>query len=174
MPEQAVAATLGTIDKGIPQGADGQLDQSQIDWLRLMPDGWDPNMPPTMGAYKPCPWCGRDMDKRSEADKDNAGHTWYRDDSDYIRGLIRSNEFMKKERATSGADDGSRWSELFGTPKRAAKAIVKTASECDGYGWHCSDCPFHLAPICPHCVGAKRAVDYGALLEWLRGKAVRR
>ncbi len=51
---------------------------------------------------KPCPWCGRDMDKRSEADKDNAGHTWYRDDSDYIQCLIRSNEFMKKERVTHG------------------------------------------------------------------------
>lgn len=45
----------------------------------------------------PCPWCGRDMDKRSEADKDNEGHVWYRDDSDYIQNLIRSNEFLKHE-----------------------------------------------------------------------------
>ena len=36
------------VDKGIPQGADGNLDQAQADWLRLMPDGWD-GTPPTLG-----------------------------------------------------------------------------------------------------------------------------
>jgi len=39
---------LGSVDKGIPQGADGNLDQSQVDWLRMMPDGWD-GTPPTLG-----------------------------------------------------------------------------------------------------------------------------
>lgn len=29
------------IDKAIPQGADGNLDKAQIDWLRMMPDGWN-------------------------------------------------------------------------------------------------------------------------------------
>ena len=29
------------IDKAVPQGVDGQLDQAQVDWLRLMPDGWN-------------------------------------------------------------------------------------------------------------------------------------
>ena len=47
-PEQAIAATLGSVDKGIPQGADGNLDQSQVEWLRYMPDGWD-GTPPTLG-----------------------------------------------------------------------------------------------------------------------------
>jgi|GEM_PF-5248945 len=42
------AAMLGSVDKGIPQGADGNLDQSQVDWLRMMPDGWD-GTPPTLG-----------------------------------------------------------------------------------------------------------------------------
>ena len=35
------------IDKAIPQGADGHLDQAQVNWLRLMPDGWD-GTPPTL------------------------------------------------------------------------------------------------------------------------------
>jgi hypothetical protein len=45
-----IAATLGTIDKGVPQGADGNLDQAQVDWLRLMPDGWDGTAPDTFGG----------------------------------------------------------------------------------------------------------------------------
>lgn len=43
------AMTLGCVDKGIPQGDGGNLDQSQVDWLRLMPDGWD-GTPPTLGC----------------------------------------------------------------------------------------------------------------------------
>ena len=50
-PEQAIAAMLGVVDKGEPQGADGNLDRSQIDWLRFMPDGWD-GTPPTLGCGK--------------------------------------------------------------------------------------------------------------------------
>ena len=55
-------------------------------------DAWNTRAERTLN---PCPWCGRDMDRRSEADKDNAGHVWYRDDSDYIQNLIRSNEFLR-------------------------------------------------------------------------------
>ena len=44
-----IAATLGIIDKGLPQGADGNLDKAQVDWLRLMPDGWDGTAPDTLG-----------------------------------------------------------------------------------------------------------------------------
>jgi predicted RNA-binding Zn-ribbon protein involved in translation (DUF1610 family) len=97
---------------------------------------------------KPCPWCGRDMDKRSEADKDNAGHTWYRDDSDYIQGLIRSNEFMKKERATLG-------NELNSRAERTCNLIE------DEDLLHCSNCGSAAAKqswaywiYCPNC-GAK-------------------
>jgi hypothetical protein len=43
------AATLVSVDKGEPQGTDGNLDQSQIDWLRYMPNGWD-GTPPKLGG----------------------------------------------------------------------------------------------------------------------------
>lgn len=33
------------IDKAVPQGADGNLDQAQVEWLRCMPDGWDGTPP---------------------------------------------------------------------------------------------------------------------------------
>lgn len=33
------------LDHAEPQGADGNLDQSQIDWLHFMPDGWDGTPP---------------------------------------------------------------------------------------------------------------------------------
>ena len=85
----------------------------------------------------------------------------------------RGENYVKQD-ATLGADDGSRWFELFGTPEKATEAIAKTVRGCDGYGWHCDDCPFHLAPVCPNGVGVKRVVDYDTLLEWLRGKAVKR
>lgn len=32
-------------DKAVPQGANGHLDKAQVDWLRLMPDGWDGTHP---------------------------------------------------------------------------------------------------------------------------------
>lgn len=38
------------IDKAEPQGADGNLDQSQVDWLRFMPDGWDGTPPVVPGS----------------------------------------------------------------------------------------------------------------------------
>ena len=37
------------IDKAVPQGANGHLDKTQADWLRLMPDGWD-GTPPECAA----------------------------------------------------------------------------------------------------------------------------
>lgn len=65
-----IASTLGTIDKGAPQGADGNLDQAQVDWLQLMPDGLDGTAPATLwrGTCKPteedcCPICGEDLVK---------------------------------------------------------------------------------------------------------------
>ena len=42
-----------------------------------------------------CPWCGRNMDKLENGKLD--GHTWYRDDSDYIQNIERSRDFMKKQ-----------------------------------------------------------------------------
>lgn len=55
---QAIAdelnATLVSMDKGEPQGTDGNLDQSQIDWLRYMPNGWD-GTPPKLGGGE-CEW----------------------------------------------------------------------------------------------------------------------
>ena len=65
----------------------------------------------------------------------------------------------------------SNYNRLFGTPERAAETIAKTIRECDGYGWHCDDCHFHLAPVCPNGVGVKRFVEHDALLGWLKGDA---
>lgn len=42
-----------------------------------------------------CPWCGRNMDKLENGKLD--GHTWYRDDSDYIKNIERSRDFMKEQ-----------------------------------------------------------------------------
>ena len=47
-----------------------------------------------MTEIAPCPWCGHNMDKLENGEID--GHTWYRDDSDYIQNIERSRDFMKK------------------------------------------------------------------------------
>ena len=72
-PEQAIAATLGVVDKGEPQGADGNLDRSQIDWLRFMPDGWD-GTPPTLGCGKLTAEQVRDLIKRHSMAVDYVGN----------------------------------------------------------------------------------------------------
>lgn len=66
--------------------------------------------------------------------------------------------------ATLGVDD-SRWFELFGAPERAARTICRQLRHyniciCDG-------CP--VKPPNRECDS-----EYDALLEWLRGKAVKR
>lgn len=66
-------------------------------------------------------------------------------------------------------DAGTRWHELFGSPEKAARTVCDISShelyECDG-------CP--LDPICTEESTRPTPNDggYGALLEWLRGKAV--
>lgn len=74
--------------------------------------------------------------------------------------------------ATLGADDGTQWFELFGTPEKAARTVLgivySEAQGCDG------DCP--LTEFCNAHVDEEPPDDGGefALLEWLRGKAVKR
>lgn len=53
----------------------------------------------------------------------------------------------------------SRYSELFGTPERAARTFADFCHECDK--GECNDCP--LDRLTDFCIG------YDALLEWLRG-----
>ena len=63
--------------------------------------------------------------------------------------------------ATLGGEDKSRWNELFGTPERAARAMVDM---CEGGTFDdCGGCPAALAEC--------KLGDYDALLEWLRGDA---
>ena len=58
-------------------------------------------------------------------------------------------------------DDDSRYSELFGTPERAARTMVDM---CEGGTFDdCGGCPAALAEC--------KLGDYDALLEWLRGDA---
>lgn len=65
---------------------------------------------------------------------------------------------------TLGADDGSRWYELFGTPERAAKTLIAFCDECDPLNNNCNDCRFGKF------IGFE--IFEKDLLEWLRGKAV--
>ena len=63
--------------------------------------------------------------------------------------------------ATLGGEDKSRWHELFGTPERAARAMVDM---CEGGTFDdCGGCPAALYEC--------KLGDYDALLEWLRGDA---
>ena len=56
---------------------------------------------------------------------------------------------------------GTRWSELFGTPERAARTLVDM---CEGGTFDdCGGCPAALAEC--------KLGDYDALLEWLRRDA---
>ena len=82
---------------------------------------------------------------------------------DYVAQLEQERDELKSklEAATLGADDESRWYELFGTPERAAQTL---ADDCPGGA--CGGCPGLRAEECG--LG-----DYDVLLEWLRGKAVR-
>ena len=67
--------------------------------------------------------------------------------------------------ATLGADDGSRWFELFGTPERAAR-FMADYTNCVNRG--CSDCACD-----DYCSPDFELGDYDVLLAWLRGKAVK-
>ena len=62
------------------------------------------------------------------------------------------------------ASNGSRWFELFGTPEKAARTIIKTCDETT----ECEACPIFRADINALNVNCS---DYDALLEWLRGDA---
>ena len=61
-------------------------------------------------------------------------------------------------------DDGSRYSELFGTPEKAARTVA-ALNDCHIDG--CDDC----AAVDACIIGFDGADDYNALLEWLRGDA---
>lgn len=59
------------------------------------------------------------------------------------------------------ANEGTRWHDLFGTPERAARALIGICDECDASA--CSGCK--IGPLVGY------TADYDALLEWLRGDA---
>ena len=65
--------------------------------------------------------------------------------------------------ATLGSDDKSRYSELFGTPERAARVVV-ALNNCRVVC--CEECAARGACRYDGC-----GDDYDALLEWLRGDA---
>ena len=67
--------------------------------------------------------------------------------------------------AALGADDGTRWSELFGTPERAAR-FMTDYTNCTHH--ECDDCTCD-----DFCCPDFKIGDYDALLEWLRGKAAK-
>ena len=72
----------------------------------------------------------------------------------------RGENYVRQD-ATLGADDNSRWFELFGTPERAAKTLAAFCDKCKRD--YCNGCKF----------GA--FVEFNMfeedMLEWLRGKA---
>ena len=77
-------------------------------------------------------------------------------------------EDLAKENRLLKANDGSHWHELFGTPERAVETVVYMFGCKDFMPWvACKECPILGACELRHC-------DHDALLEWLRGKAVKR
>ena len=101
------------------------LLDDDADYERGYNDGLKSNTRVPERTLNPCPWCGRDMDRRSEADKDNEGHGWYRDDSDYIQNLIRSNEFLRvKERTCKQEERG------WGTEGDHARVWLTCGHDC--------------------------------------------
>jgi hypothetical protein len=75
-------------------------------------------------------------------------------------------------------DDKSRWHELFSTPERAARTLLRVDSSCcnyevDGIKQSCVTCPLNMNGLgypkmrCYAYVNGK----HDELLEWLRGDA---
>ena len=56
-----------------------------------------------------CPWCGRNMDELENGKID--GHTWYRDDSFYIKDLERTRRFLE-ERVAGLTERGTQLEQL--------------------------------------------------------------
>lgn len=64
------------------------------------------------------------------------------------------------DREYKAVDTHSRWHELFGTPERAARMMMRM---CDVRRMGCSECPLYRE--------IDGCNDYDVLLEWLRGDA---
>lgn len=56
--------------------------------------------------------------------------------------------------------DGTRWYDLFSTPERAARVIVRMCDMTDG----------DFCDVCPSNRSVCRCGDYDTLLEWLKGE----
>ena len=76
-------------------------------------------------------------------------------------------EDYARENMMLKANNGSRWFELFGTPKKAARALMEVFAMCNKPTIYCAKCPLSKAPA---CYGNDDG-DYDAFLEWLRGDA---
>jgi hypothetical protein len=81
----------------------------------------------------------------------------------WAREKIKAEDYAR-ENMMLKANNGSRWFELFGTPERAARTIIKTCDETT----ECEACPIFHADINALNINCS---DYDALLEWLRGDA---
>lgn len=66
------------------------------------------------------------------------------------------------------ADGKNRWFELFGTPERAVRTLIKITTICKDYFSECTQCPLYKAPSCSSNLEDD---DYDTLLEWLKGDA---
>ena len=74
---------------------------------------------------------------------------------------IMFNEMMRVRKRGKYSPHESNYTRLFGTPERAARAMVDM---CEGGTFDdCGGCPAALAEC--------KLGDYDALLEWLRGDA---
>ena len=76
-------------------------------------------------------------------------------------------EDYARENMMLKANNGSRWFELFGTPEKAARALMEVFAMCNKPTIYCAKCPLSKAPA---CYGNDDG-DYDAFLEWLRGDA---
>ena len=161
-PEQAIAVTLGSTCKECAEGmgayADSLCDplKEQLDkllrciendygvtaswdglrkvWLMERTVALPADVIATLGSGNPCPWCGRDMDKRSEADKDNEEHAWYRDDSDFIQGLKR----MAEHRTTQLAEAHGLIRDMYSYAVNREMELCNACTDADGDFADCS------------------------------------
>lgn len=75
--------------------------------------------------------------------------------------LREAADTIERLQELQGVASESRYTELFGTPERAAQTFEDFCDKCDK--GECNDCP--LDKLTDFCIG------YDALLEWLRGDA---
>ena len=156
-PEQAIAATLGyeVNPDGLPVGLTISEDGNLLNWR-----GENYVKKSTLGDGTLTAEQVREAVER---------HVKFYEGGDYDEQAIAD-----ELNATLGTDDGSRWFELFGTPERTAESLEHMCQFTHG-GEICERCRLYLFNDCDMELRVMSDMTIKKqLLEWLRGKAVKR